>query len=27
LLTADDARARAVHREELEGLLAGPAAG
>jgi len=27
LLTADDARARAVHREELEGLLAGPAPG
>ena len=25
LLTADDARARAVHREELEGLLTGPA--
>ncbi|MEO8482835.1 MAG: PilT/PilU family type 4a pilus ATPase [Acidobacteriota bacterium] len=27
LLSADDARARAVHREELEGLLAGPPPG
>jgi twitching motility protein PilT len=27
LLSVDDARARAVHREELEGLLSGPAPG